>query len=174
MKLRQFLSLCLTALVLSAAAQAEPQPDANAQLLQDLLKVNEAFVVAVKNHDLATMKAMTSHDFIAVDPYFPYMLVGDDVLTDEMTAWDNYYKRANGDEVLLRSPSQPRVRRFGDIAILTYVELDVVKTLGERVRGGRAGKCTFVYHQENGKWILINSEITDQVWPGSVLLGNGQ
>ena len=164
--------LILAALILSSAAQA--QPDLNAQLLLDLLKLNEDFIAAAKNHDLDTLKALTSRDYIAVDPYFPYMLVGDDVLTDELTAWDNYYRQPNGDEVLLRSPSQPRVRRFGDIAILTYVELDIVKTRGERMKGGRAGKCSFVYHLENGKWILVNSEISNQVWPNSVLLGNGQ
>ena len=169
------IAICATLLWATVAqAQSTVKAEPEGDLRQQLITRNEAFVAALKNHDAKAVKSMISKDYIAVDPYFPYMLVGDDVIADEFVAWDNYFKRANGDEVLVRSEAQPRVRKFGDVAILTYVELDAVKTRGERMRGGRAGKCTFVYHRENGAWILVNSEITDQVWPGSVLLGNGQ
>lgn len=167
-------AVLLAAAGLPSYAAAPPEAPPDAALTKELLALNETFIAAVKAHDTAKVRSLVSRDYIAIDPYFPYLLTGEDVVADEFTAWDNYYKRPNGDQVVLRTYSQPRVRRFGDVAILTYVELDVVRTRAERNRGGRAGKCTFVYHRENGRWILVNSVISSDSWPNSVLFGSGQ
>jgi ketosteroid isomerase-like protein len=175
-------SALIAAAELALASAAEPArsevatvyagaPKSEDPFVVELLALNRSYIDAARRGDLGAMKALTTDDYIAVNPYYPYMLDDADRLVDEQKAWAAHFKPGNGDEVLLRSESAPRVKRYGDVAILAYVELEAVRTRGDRVRAGRTGKCTFIYRRIGGQWLLANSHITAQAWPDQALLG---
>jgi hypothetical protein len=143
----------------------ERQDQNNKKLLAELIALNREFVDAAISGDRVKLEALTSEDYSAFEPYFPYLVSGPDTLTDIQQAWADYAKTPAGNTLISRREAQPRVQVLGknrDIAILTYVEFESVKTPADRVIGGRAGKATFIYHRVGNGWILVHSHIAPQ------------
>jgi ketosteroid isomerase-like protein len=151
-------------------AGAQTAPDAT--LLHELLQANRAYIAAAKAGDVAAMRALATEDYLAVDPYHAYVLDDADRFADEQKAWAAYFKADNGAETVVRTEAAAMVKRFSDdVALLAYNELEAVAVPGNRVRGGRSGKCSFVYRRVGGKWLLANSIITEQAWPDRTIMG---
>lgn len=167
-------NLPLLSPVLAAPAPAGERSSVSRSgpLLDSLITLNRAYIAAARAGDVATMQSMVTDDYVGVDPYYAYMLVGPGAVAAEQKAWAAYFKPASGDEVFYRKESDPVVKDLGDVAILIYVELEAVKTRGDRVRGGRAGKCSFVYRKTPTGWKLANSIITEQPWPDRMIAGS--
>jgi ketosteroid isomerase-like protein len=143
----------------------ERQDQNNKQLLAELIALNREFVDAAIRGDRAKLEALTSEDYSAFEPYFPYLVSGSDRLSEIHEAWADYAKTPAGNILISRREAQPRVQVLGrnrDMAILTYVEFESVKTPSDRVIGGRAGKATFIYHRVGNGWILVHSHIAPQ------------
>jgi hypothetical protein len=172
----RYCALVITLLFLSVGAENrtiaadvyltdERQDQKNKQLLAELIALNRAFVDAAIRGDRAKLTALTSADYSAFEPYFPYLITGPDALSEIQEAWADYAKTPAGNTLISRREAQPRVQVLGrnrDIAILTYVEFESVKTPADRVIGGRAGKATFIYHRVGDDWILVHSHIAPQ------------
>lgn len=169
---RLILRLAAALLSLAVPGLAHAQATSDPALLAELLRLNRAYIAAAKAGDIATMKLLATDDYVAVNPYYAYMLDGDDRFVAEQKAWAAYFASPNGDRTIVRTESGPIAKRFdADVAVLAYNELEASATAGKRVRAGRTGKCSFVYRRQNGRWLLANSIITEQAWPDRMAMG---
>jgi hypothetical protein len=107
-----------------------------------------------------------SEDFTSFQPIYQALIQDrEDAVSALPPAWASHYHPANGDQIIARVPSFAEARRYGDVAILTYIATEAVKTPDGHIKAGDNAKTTkiFLKHgdaKHGDDWLLVHSEVS--------------
>lgn len=147
----------MAVLALPAAPASAMAPSSG--LLAQLLNIDRAEEDAAQAGDAQAWSTTVADDFTGFDPFYATFIDGKAEAVDALkAAWANHYAPPNGARVLVRRPSFPQARRFGDIAILTYLATEAVKTPDGRIVAGENDKISKVFLKQGGRWLLVHSQ----------------
>ncbi len=154
------------ACLLPVTAHAAPAPQqacdrTGGALLAQLLTIDAALEDAARTGDIEAWKARASDDFTGFEPIYQALIQDKaDAISALPAAWASHYHPAGGDRIIARAPSFAEARRYGDIAILTYIATEAVKTEDGRVKAGDNAKTTKIFLKEGADWRLVHSDVS--------------
>jgi len=142
------------ALSLASAHAAAAEPAAEAE--RPLIQAAQAMFDAQKNFDLAALDAILAPDYVEISP------IGD---VDERAEVLSFYTpqakaqmQAGGMELVSTAMAEPRVRIYGDQAIVVSKNTATLKVQGAEQQ--RQARVLFHFRKLGGKWLLQSSQFT--------------
>ena len=137
-----FLSLVLSVAVLVEAKQ--PKADSDAAISQTLQAIEQAWLNAEKSHDAAAFEKLVADDWIAISP---------DGKSQTKAERSAEIKTAHTVSATL---GDMKVRVFGDTAVVTGTDDEVIMTDGKKSSDHYV--WTDVFLKRNGKWLAVASQ----------------
>jgi ketosteroid isomerase-like protein len=145
---RRFIApVCFLTLVLSATVPIQarqPKAESDAEISQTLQSIEQAWLNAEKNHDVAAFGKIVADDWIAITPE------GKSQTKAERAA---EIKAGHIDSATL---DDMKVRVFGDTAVVTGTDNEVGREDGKKSSNHYVWTDVFV--KRNGKWLAVASQ----------------
>jgi ketosteroid isomerase-like protein len=145
---RRFIApVCFLTLVLSATVPIQarqPKAESDAEISQTLQSIEQAWLNAEKNHDVAAFEKIVADDWIAITPE------GKSQTKAERAA---EIKAGHIDSATL---DDMKVRVFGDTAVVTGTDNEVSSEDGKKSSNHYVWTDVFV--KRNGKWLAVASQ----------------
>lgn len=138
--------LCLAALSMTVAAV--PMND---QAASEVIAVTKAQWAAENAGDIAAATKNIADDYTEFNGDYPTRLDGKDMSRQLSEA-----NAAGSVKSVVSEMANPKVQIYGDVAILTYNYIGLLKDKDGKTEAARA-KSTRVYVKKDGQWMLVHA-----------------